>query len=235
MRAGGALAGVDGEALTAAVGRLESLFPREFRTVLRALDDASVERSDRTILLSTLQLMVGRRQTWLRYAAASNGGAVTERVVDPYAVIPYGKSWHLVGHCHLRAEVRLSKIDRIRQLRPLDGRFPPPDFDLTAFVTQGWGLMPGIAGPVEEVMLRFQPPTAQFVTEESWHSSQRVTWDAADGTALFRVTVTITPELRRWVFGYGSAVEVIAPDHLRAWVADEARRVVALARVEGGV
>jgi len=236
VRAGGALAGVDGEALAAAVGRLESLFPREFRTVLRALDDAPVEPSDRTALLASLQVLVGRhQQTWLRYAAASNGGAVTERVVDPYAVIPYGKSWHLVGHCHLRGAVRLFKIDRIRQLRPLDGRFSPPDFDLAAFMARGWGLMPGIAGPVEEVALRFQPPTAQFVTEESWHPSQRVTWDAADGTATFRVTVTITPELRRWVFGYGSAVEVLAPDHLRAWVAEEARRVVALAGVGAGV
>lgn len=231
VRAGGALAGVDGEALGAAVGRLESLFPREFRSVLRALDAEAGGASGRTEALAALQMAVGqRRQVRIEYAAASHGGAVTERTVDPYAVIPYGKSWHLVGHCHLRAAVRLFKIDRIRRLRPLGARFPDPQFDLAEFLGRGWGIMRGVDGPVEDVVLRFRPPTASFVTEESWHPSQRVAWEA-DGAALFRVTVIVTPELRRWVYGYGSDVEVIAPEHLRAWVEDEARQVVRRAEV----
>ena len=176
-----------------------------------------------------------RRQVRIEYAAASKGGEVTEREIDPYAVIPYGKSWHLVGHCHLRADVRLFKIDRIRRLRPLDARFPAPaDFDLAAFLGRGWGLMPGVAGPVEAVALRFRPPTATFVTEEAWHPSQRVEW-AADGTATFRVDVTVTPELRRWVFGYGSDVEVLAPAHLREGGGAEARRVSVAVDAAGGM
>jgi predicted DNA-binding transcriptional regulator YafY len=233
VRAGSALAGVDGEALAAAVGRLESLFPREFRTVLRAAEAAVADPTGRTAILATLQVAVGqRRRVWLEYAAASKGGEVTERTVDPYAVIPYGKSWHLVAHCHLRDDVRLFKIDRIRQLRPLDERFPEAEFDLAEFLGRGWGLMRGVEGPVETVALRFRPPTASFVAEEVWHPTQRVEW-AADGTAMFRVTVIVTPELRRWVFSYGRDVEVLAPGHLRAWVADEAHQVAD--RAEQGV
>lgn len=230
VRAGGALAGVDGEALAAAVGRLESLFPRDLRAVLRQADAEAADPTGRAETLAALQVAVGqRRQVRIEYAAASKGGEVSERVVDPYAVIPYGKSWHMVGHCHLREDVRLFKVDRIRRLRALDARFPAPAaFDLAAFLGRGWGLMPGISGPVEEVKLRFRPPIATFVTEETWHPSQRVEW-ATDGTATFRVDVTVTPELRRWVFGYGSAVEVLAPDHLREWVGAEARSVAVIA------
>ncbi len=229
VRAGATLAGVDSEALGAAVGRLESLFPREFRTVLRALDAEAGGTTGRTEMLATLQVAVGqRRQVRLEYAAASKGGEVTARVVDPYAVVPYGKSWHLVAHCHLREDVRLFKIDRIRQLRPLEDRFPASGFDLAEFLGRGWGLMRGVEGPVEAVALRFYPPTASFVTEEVWHPSQRVAWQP-DGTALFGVDVIVTPELRRWVYGYGSDVEVLAPTHLRDWIIDEARRVAARA------
>jgi predicted DNA-binding transcriptional regulator YafY len=229
VRAGGALAGVDGEALGAAVGRLESLFPREFRAVLRAVDAETGGADRRTEALAALQTAVGqRRRVRLEYAAASRGGAVTERDVDPYVVIPYGKSWHLAGYCHLRDAVRLFKVDRIRRLRPLDARFADPQFDLAEFMGRGWGIMRGVDGPVEEVALRFRPPTASFVTEESWHPSQRVTWEAA-GTAVFTVTVIVTPELQRWVYGYGSDVEVLAPAHLRDWVAAEARRVASRA------
>ncbi len=229
-RAGARLAGVDGEALAAAVGRLESLFPRELRVVLRAADAEMADPTGREERLAALHRAIGqRRQVWLRYAAASKGGEVTERVVEPYAVIPYVRSWHLVGHCRLRDDVRLFKLDRIQQLRPLDGRFAAPaDFDLAEFLGRGWGIMRGVDGPVEEVVLRFMAPSASFVAEEVWHPSQRVEWEDG-GAAVFRVTVTVTPELRRWVYRYGSEVEVLAPDHLREWVVAEARRVAGLA------
>ncbi len=60
------------------------------------------------------------------------------------------------------------------------------------------------------------------VAEEQWHASQRVAWEP-DGSALFRVTVAVTPELRRWVYRPGREVEVLAPVHPRAWVVAEAR------------
>jgi predicted DNA-binding transcriptional regulator YafY len=229
-RAGGQVAGVDGEALAAAVGRLESLFPRDLLPVLRAAAGGPGDPTGRTARLAALQLAVGRRQrVHIEYAAASRGGAVTERTVDPYAVIPYVRSWHLIGHCHLRGAPRLFKLDRIRQLRPLDERFPPPaDFDLGRFLSGGWGLMPGVAGPVEEVALRFRPPAAHFVAEERWHEAQQAEWQS-DGTLLFRVNVVVTPELRRWVYRHGREVEVLTPASLREWVAAEARAVAALA------
>lgn len=229
VRAGGTLAGVDGEALAAAIGRLESLFPRDLRSVLRAADTDVADPSGRGELLSTLQVAVGQQQqVWLRYAAVSTGEGITERVVDPYAIIPYVKSWHLIGHCHLRNDVRLFKLDRIRQLRPLATRFPPANFDLAEFLGRGWGLMRGVEGPVEEVVLRFRPPSAAFVSEEQWHPSQQVKREEG-GTVLFRVTVTVTPELRRWVYRYGREVEVLAPLSLREWVMQEAQATVALA------
>lgn len=228
VRAGGDLDGVDGASLGAATGRLESLFPRDLYPVLRARDTRQTDPGDRAAHLATLMRAVGqRRRVWLRHQSPAQGGEVTEREVDPYAIVPYGKSWHLVGYCHLRDAVRVFKIDRLQQLRPLDERFAvPDDFDLATFLNRGWGLMPGIRGPVEEVVLRFWPPSASFVAEERWHASQRVEWKA-DGTALFRVDVVVTPELRRWVFRYGREVEVVAPPGLRAWMADEARAVVA--------
>ncbi|HEX5503815.1 MAG TPA: WYL domain-containing transcriptional regulator [Thermomicrobiales bacterium] len=226
VRAGGALAGVDGEALGAAVGRLESLFPRELHPVLRAAEPGAADPGDRAARLADLEVAVGdRRQVWIEYAAASRGGAVTARTIDPYAVFPYGRSWHCAAYCHLRESVRLFKVDRIRDWRVLDSRFPPPtDFDLGRFLGHGWGLMPGVGGPVEAVTLRFHPPAARFVAEERWHLSQRVEWEPG-GTMLFGVDVPVTPEFRHWVYHYGRQVEVLAPASLRAWVRAEALAV----------
>lgn len=226
-RAGGELAGVDGAALAAAVGRLENLFPRDLRPVLR-VEPSADDPTGRAARLAALERAVaGHTRVWIEYAAASRDGEVTQRAVDPYAVVPYGRGWHVVGHCHLRGAVRVFKIDRIRRLRPLDERFAPPaDFDLDAYLSRAWGRMPGVAGPAEEVVLRFHPPAATFVAEERWHESQRAE-PQPDGTLLFRVTVTVTPEFQHWVHHYGRRVEVLAPAHLRDWIAAEARAVAA--------
>lgn len=234
VRAGGDLDGVDSASLGAAAGRLESLFPRDLYPTLRAASARQADPGDRAAHLATLLRAVGqRRRVWLRHQSPAHNGEATERTVDPYAVVPYGKSWHLVGHCHLRDAVRLFKIDRIHELRLLDERFRAPDnFDLAAFLNRGWGLMPGISGPVEEVVLRFRPPSASFVAEERWHASQRVEW-VDDGTALFRVNVVVTPELQHWVYRYGRDVEVLAPAGLRAWIAAEARAVAAQFEEDG--
>jgi predicted DNA-binding transcriptional regulator YafY len=228
IQAGRTLAGVDGEALAAAVGRLESLFPRELRPVLRAAEGDSANAPQREQMLAALHRAVGeRRQVRIEYAATSHQGRVTERTIDPYAVIPYVKSWHVIGYCHLRQDVRIFKLDRVRRLSLLESRFTAPAaFDLVEFLNRGWGLMRGVAGPVEEVVLRFRPPSAAFVAEEQWHKTQRIEREA-DGSVIFRVTVIVTPELQRWVFKHGRDVEVLAPAHLREWVVTEARAVAA--------
>jgi predicted DNA-binding transcriptional regulator YafY len=227
VQAGSGLVGVDTAALAAAVGRLGSLFPIDLRPIVRAADTVTMTATNRATLLALLQRAIGQcRQVWLEYHAASRGGAISQRAIDPYAIVPYGKSWHLIGYCHLREAIRLFKLDRVRQARLLDATFPwPADFDLTRYLNDGWGLMRGLDGLPEEVTLRFRSPSATFVAEETWHSSQQLEWQAS-GSLLFRVTVVVTPELRRWVFRYGRDVEVLAPEHLRIWMADEAHGVM---------
>ena len=41
---------------------------------------------------------------------------MTERDVDPYGIVPYERTWHLIGYCHLRQTVRVFKVDRIRSI-----------------------------------------------------------------------------------------------------------------------
>src|SRR5438067_1080388 len=94
------------------------------------------------------------------------------------------------------------------RLAGVDGEALAAAVDLAEFLGRGWGLMPGVDGPVEQVVLRFQPPSASFVAEEVWHPSQRVEREPS-GAVLFRVDVVVTPELRRWVYRYGREVEAL--------------------------
>jgi predicted DNA-binding transcriptional regulator YafY len=227
--AGRHVSGISQQDLSSAIARLESVFPGELGRMVRHHADrgAAPGPTHRERMLQVCaQAALSRQRLHIEYITAYRGGAETSRDVDPWAVFPYDRSWHMVGYCHLRNDVRVFKIDRVRAATMLEQRFQPPrDFDLAAFLSDGWGLMRGIDAPVERVVLRFSPVAAAWIIDEQWHASQEMRTED-DGWLTFQVQIQITPEFQRWVFGYGREVRVIAPDSLRRWVEDEARAVL---------
>lgn len=49
------------------------------------------------------------------------------REVDPYGLVVHARRWYLVGHDHLRAAIRMYRLDRISDATELSGTFTPPD------------------------------------------------------------------------------------------------------------
>jgi len=225
VRASMALPGVGSVELTAAIVRLASLVPPQIQALV-ALPDLPPSPREQT--LRTLQLALGqRRRVHLTYQTASRDGAVTEREFDPYAIFPYGRSWHVIGYCHLRDAIRDFKADRIAAVAPRVTLYEiPADFNVADFLGAGWGLMRDTGEPAQDVILRFSALAGRWVREERWHTTQEIT-DEPDGCVRFRVHVPVTPELRRWVFHYGSEIEVLLPQSLRDWMRTEAETVAA--------
>lgn len=232
-RAARQFAGVPQRDLSMAIARLSSVIPGELRAMVEQVDRDDLGESDphrEEILSRCTQAISAAHSLNLVYAAASANGAETERQVDPYAVFAYDRAWHVVGYCHLREDVRIFKVDRIRSASQTGLGFArQPDFDLETYLGTDWGLMRGLGLPVEEVVLRFSPPASRWVAEERWHGSQQVI-PLADGRVEFRVTIQVTPEFQRWVFRYGRDVDIVAPESLRVWMADEALAVLESAR-----
>jgi len=226
-KAGESLSGVGSAELAAALHRLKDAFPPEFRPLVESLDrgvslSEQDDRRQRTLELLQ-EAMASRRTVQMRYASASRGGEQTERRVDPYAIVPYVRSFHLVGYCHLRQEVRIFKVDRIKSLQVTRQQFQiPDDFDLKEYIGDSWGLLRGAGGEPEEVRLRFSPRAGRWVSEEQWHPGQQVEWQP-DGTLIFSLRVAINPAFVRWILYYGSEVEVIEPEWLAREVWKEAR------------
>jgi len=228
MQAARQVSGIGSAELAAAVARLEALFPPEFTPLLRQvvgqpLLTAQREHRQQMLMLLHRALLEGRKVRMV-YETRSRGGEVSERVVRPYHIMPYVRSWQLIAHCERRDEVIMFKVDRIQEATLLDERYRiPDDFDLDAYLGATWGLMRGEAGEPEDVVLRFEPEAGRWVAEEYWHPSQRVE-EQPDGSVLFKLHIAITPEFVNWLLYYGSRVEVLEPAHLRQRVAEEHRR-----------
>ncbi|NMI54396.1 YafY family transcriptional regulator [Streptomyces sp. RLB3-17] len=97
----------------------------------------------------------------------------TERDIDPYGVVFHTGRWYLVGHDHLRDDLRTFRIDRIASVTPRSQTFiTPNDFDpvahLTSTLAQGpyrWQVEVTIHGPLDEIARRL-PNSAVTLTAQ---------------------------------------------------------------------
>ncbi len=223
------VSGVDSTELAAAIARLEALFPPEFKRLLRQTATRSpftAEREHRQEMLRLLTVaLVELCKVEVVYETSSRGGAISTRVVRPYHLMPYVRSWQLIAYCERRKDTLMFKVDRIHRATLLeDERYTvPDDFDLEAYMGTTWGLMRGEAGEPVDVVLHFGPRAGRWVAEEFWHASQQAEEQPA-GSVLFRLHVAITPEFINWLLYYGDRVKVLEPMSLRERVAEEHRR-----------
>jgi predicted DNA-binding transcriptional regulator YafY len=214
--------------LAAAIARLEALFPPEFLPLLRRAADGNHRQEEsegahhrQHMLNYLLRALVNLQKVEILYETASRGGEITRRVVRPYAVMPYERSWQLVAYCEWRQQVLMFKMDRIQQARLQAEEYTiPAGFSLQEYMGNTWGVLRQPQGREEEVQLLFDAEAGRWVAEVDWHPTQRVE-HLEDGRVLFAVRVVVTPEFVKWVLQYGHKVKVLAPAHLALQVRAE--------------
>jgi len=172
--------------------------------------------------IERLARAIGQKRTvQMRYYSASRD-ATGRRDVDPYHLWYTPGALYLVGYCHLRRDVRLFAVDRIRSLtitnRPCQ---MPLGFDLEAYLKDALVAMRG--EPIE-VELLFDSKTAAWAKDRQWHGSQRVEM-LEDGGMKMALQVSDTPELLGWILNFGSGVRVVKPASLREKVQEEAKKI----------
>ena len=148
-------------------------------------------------------------------------GSNNRRGIDPYRVFHRENAWYLVGHCHLRQELRAFRLDRIADAEPIDGTFAPPDFDLEDFLRHSWGIYHGRT--VHDVVIHFDAALATLLEESTYHPDQRVT-RLGNGDLEYRVSLSHLEEVARWIVGFAGAARAVEPPALVELVADMAAR-----------
>ncbi len=115
----------------------------------------------------------------------------------------------MVGHCHLRAGLRMFRLDRVLAAELRDGTFTlPPDFDSLAYVVRSIATMPGRWAV--EVLLELPREEAHRRVPPAYGTLEAV----PDGT-LFRCRFDDLDGLARYLVGLGCPLVVRQPPELR--------------------
>ena len=177
----------------------------------------------REILNQVNRAAVERRRIEMSYHSLQKKEAVV-RKVDPYKVWFHDGTLYLIGHCHLRGEVRMFVLDRIKMLRLTEEPFDPPkDFDLDAFMRHSFKVM---HDELHTVKIRISLAWARWVGEKIWHESQKIT-KLPDGGLQIAFRVAGLDEIKRWVMSFGPEAVVLEPERLKEMVRKDLSRNLA--------
>lgn len=147
----------------------------------------------------------------------------SERRVEPYHLFNYMGTWHTIGYCHLRGEIRDFALSRISEANVLSESFKiPADFDFKKYFLSTFGLYKGKS--TKEVILRFTPEKSKWIKGQIWHKEQKVKL-LQDGSLEISFPVSDFSEIKREILKHGNAVEVIKPKTLRDLIKAEAQKI----------
>lgn len=213
-----------------ALAKLERVLPDRVRDRVRAVEEALVwEENSRSggsvdsAVVLALSLASRERQCMsLRYRRAD--GAENARTFDPYGLACRRGRWYATGHCHLRGELRLLRLDRIQSLEVLDERFVrPKGFDVLAAVLKALGSVPRHL-PLEVVLDTTMAEARRYISAETATLEECV-----DGKILLRGFTDSADWMARRLSGLGCPLEVRQPPELRDALRRHASRLVAWA------
>lgn len=207
-------------AVEGALAKIERVLPLSLLERVRAVQetlildfthDGPVPRSD--IVVTLCAAAQQHRQAWIRYSSWQS--ETTERTVDVYGIVYRPGFWYAVGYCHLRACLRVFRLDRVLEAELRNEPFKrPPDFDSLAYVMRSLANTP--ATWVIEVLLETTLEEAQQYVPPVIASLEQV----PDGVML-RCSVGYLEWIAHFLSGLRWPFIVIQPPELR----DELRRL----------
>jgi predicted DNA-binding transcriptional regulator YafY len=177
----------------------------------------------REIIEQVNQAVVNHRVVEMVYQPLARK-EVTRRTVDPYGIRYADGTIYIVGMCHLRGELRIFVLDRIRELTLTDRAFAPPDdFDLDTYFRHSFKVM---QEDLYTVTVRIAPEWAKWVGEKTWHQSQQ-SLKNPDASLDLTFRVAGLGEIQQWVMSMGPNARVLAPESLKVMVRDGLKQALA--------
>ena len=168
------------------------------------------------------QAILERRVCVVTYVAAATGRKKTYRI-EPFKLFSYHGGLYAFVRVPKYGDVRMLAAERIKKLDLTEDRFdPPPDFSMTDYFSDAFGLIP--EEPFD-VKVRFTSPCATYVQERIWHPGQQVE-ALPDGGILLSFRAGGTYEIKSWVLSYGAAAEIIEPVWLRDEISAELKKAL---------
>ena len=169
-----------------------------------------------TNLRELREAILGRRVLRITYHAYGRPAA-EEREVEPYGLIHYGPSWHLLAYCRSREAPRIFRLERIDLVN-----VPGERFEHRRGLSARNDHSPS-SESLQSVRVRAEASVVRWMREE--RPFGLVGEQKSGEQSLLSFEVRDLTRLGRWLLQWGDAVEVLEPGELRLRMAEQGRRI----------
>ena len=152
---------------------------------------------------ATLSLAAGRHEAVLITYQTGGSEALTERVIEPHALLNERGTWYVEAFCRMAGAIRTFRIDRIRDAVLTEEHFDPKPVTV-----------PGTSLPIQGLPRALVRLAAGVELPEREWPGMRVLSEDASGT-LVELPYAGTGWISRQVASYLGAAEVLEPAEVR--------------------
>lgn len=181
-------------------------------------------RVDPDVFAKVKSALVRHKVLRVEYRGLSQS-AYSPRRLHPLHLACVANRWLLIAHDVEKGAIRNFILSRFRGpvISP-EGFTRPEGFDPDRYLGSSFGAWTGTGKVL--VRLRIQPGGAHHVLERRWHPTQRETF-LPRGVVEVCFELGDLHDIARWILGFGSDCEVVEPEPLRAFIAEQGRKMAA--------
>ena len=171
---------------------------------------------DRAIRFNYFEFDVNKQR---RYR---HGGKLYE--ISPFALMWDDENYYMLGYDQEAEKLKHYRVDKMTNIESAEtersGKELFAGMDMSSYSKQVFGMF---TGSEQTVKLRFENRLAGAVIDRFGKEVMLI----PDGEEHFTVSadIAVSPQFYAWVFGFGTAVEILAPDSARRELAQLAKSV----------
>jgi proteasome accessory factor B len=214
---------INAKALASAAYKLNALSesePNSLRTSFGEMIEtwrcgSKTYRAHESIIALVVEAILRKRRCRVAYRKPGRSESKSYDF-DPYRLLFVDGGLYVIGRVPAHTGTATLAIDRLRSVVHSEIEFQvDPEFDPQKRRQDAFGV--SRENPIE-IVLRFRSDQAPYVRERLWHPSQEIA-DLPGGKLQLTFRAGGPFEIRRWILGWGDAVEVISPEPLRSEIA----------------
>ncbi len=125
-----------------ALNKLGRVLPHSLRESIRTVEEVVAIEPGPWVVPTSVECLIGaasaiRTGRRIRFAYQSHDKIVSDREIEPYAVMHTDGRWYLIGHCLSREALRTFRLDHVTHLEMCTATFQPPTgFDAHRYLAQ---------------------------------------------------------------------------------------------------
>ena len=216
--------------MNSAVAKIINSLPSSIKSVIDDLGThisihhgAFVDLTEFKDIIQVIEGAIEEKESLLVTYYSLSSNQEMQRKIDPYYLEIRNGACYLIAYCHSRKEVRIFRIDRIREVKTTGELFEiQEDFCKDRYLRNVWGVER--SEEEKRVVLIFSGKAARLVREKIWHPSQEII-DLPGDKIRFEITTGSMEEIKRWALGFGAEVEVDRPFELKEAVIEEIEKM----------